>query len=46
MSVPIVRRYTTTVPGALNTPTPSIDDVTQLTIQQLNRSNTIEDWVN
>jgi len=45
MSVPLMRSYTTTG-AALNVFTPSTDDVTGLTIQQLNRSNTILDCVN
>ena len=45
MAVPLMRSYTTTG-AALNVFTPSVDDVTQLTIQQLNRSNTILDCVN
>jgi len=40
-----MRSYTTTG-AALNVFTPSIDDVTGLTIQQLNRSNIILDCVN
>ena len=45
MAVPLMRSYTTT--GALlNVFTPSTDDVTGLTIQQLNRSNVILDCVN
>jgi len=40
-----MRSYTTTG-AALNVFTPSTDDVTQLTIQQLNRSNVILDCVN
>ena len=45
MAVPLMRSYTTT--GALlNVFTPSTDDVTGLTIQQLNQSNTILDCVN
>ena len=45
MAVPLMRSYTTTG-AALNVFTPSTDDVTQLTIQQLNQSNTILDCVN
>jgi len=45
MAVPLMRSYTTTG-AALNVFTPSTDDVTGLTIQQLNRSNTILDCVN
>ncbi len=45
MSVPLMRSYTTTG-AALNVFTPSTDDVTGLTIQQLNRSNNILDCVN
>jgi len=45
MAVPLMRSYTTTG-AALNVFTPSVDDVTQLTIQQLNRSNAILDCVN
>ena len=45
MSVPLMRSYTTTG-AALNVFTPSTDDVTGLTIQQLNRSNVILDCVN
>jgi len=45
MSVPLMRSYTTTG-AALNVFTPSTDDVTGLTIQQLNRSNVILDAVN
>ena len=45
MSVPLMRSYTTTG-AALNVFTPSTDDVTGLTIQQLNRSNSILDCVN
>jgi hypothetical protein len=45
MAVPIMRSYTTT--GALlNVFTPSTDDVTGLTIQQLNKSNVLLDCVN
>ena len=40
MAVPLMRSYTT--PGlALNVFGPSTDDITGLTIQQLNRSNNI-----
>ena len=43
MSVPLMRSYTT--PGlALNVFGPSTDDITGLTIQQLNRSN-IDCWL-
>ena len=45
MAVPLMRSYTTTG-AALNVFTPSTDDVTGLTIQQLNRSNVILDCVN
>jgi len=45
MAVPLMRSYTTTG-AALNVFTPSTDDVTGLTIQQLNRSNVILDAVN
>ena len=45
MAVPIMRAYTTTG-AALNVFTPSTDNVTGLTIQQLNKSNTILDCVN
>lgn len=45
MAVPLMRSYTTTG-AALNIFTPSTDDVTGLTIQQLNRSNIILDCVN
>ena len=45
MAVPLMRSYTTTG-AALNIFTPSTDDVTGLTIQQLNRSNVIQDCVN
>ena len=45
MAVPLMRSYTTTG-AALNVFTPSTDDVTGLTIQQLNRSNIIHDCVN
>ena len=45
MAVPLMRSYTTTG-AALNVFTPSTDDVTGLTIQQLNRSNIILDAVN
>jgi len=45
MAIPLMRSYTTTG-AALNIFTPSTDDVTGLTIQQLNRSNTILDCVN
>ena len=45
MAVPLMRSYTTTG-AALNVFTPSTDDVTGLTIQQLNRSNIILDCVN
>ena len=45
MAVPLMRSYTTTG-AALNIFTPSTDDVTGITIQQLNRSNIILDCVN
>ena len=45
MAVPIMRSYTTTG-AALNIFTPSTDDITGLTIQQLNQSNEIQDCVN
>mgnify|MGYP003147284776 FL=1 len=45
MAVPLMRSYTTTG-AALNVFTPSTDDVTGLTIQQLHRSNVILDCVN
>ena len=41
MAVPIMRSYTTTG-AALNIFTPSTDDITGLTIQQLNQSNEIQ----
>jgi len=45
MAVPIMRSYPT-AGSALNIFAPSTDDITQLTIQQLNQSNEIQDWVN
>ena len=46
MAVPIMRQYTRAAPAAINTFALATDDVTGLTIQQLNRSNVILDCVN
>ena len=46
MAVPIIRGYTSAVPGALNTRTNVVDDITGQPTQQLNRSNTIIDFTN
>ncbi len=46
MAVPIIRAYTTAVPGALNQRTVVTDVITGLATQQLNRSNTIIDFTN
>ena len=46
MGVPIMRQYTRAVPAALNTFALATDDVTGLSVQQLNKDNSIVDYVN
>ena len=46
MGVPIMRQYTRTIPAALNTFALATDDVTGLSVQQLNKDNSIIDFVN
>ena len=43
MAVPLMRSYTTAVVGAINTVALATDDITGLSVQQLNRSNVILD---
>ena len=43
MAVPLMRSYTTAVVGAINTFALANDDITGLSVQQLNRSNEILD---
>jgi len=43
MAVPLMRSYTTAVVGAINTFALATDDITGLSVQQLNRSNVILD---
>jgi len=43
MAVPLMRSYTTAVVGAINTFALANDDITGLSVQQLNRSNVILD---
>jgi len=43
MAVPLMRSYTTAVVGAINTFALATDDITGLSVQQLNRSNIILD---
>ena len=45
MAVPLMRAYTMAAPAALNTFALATDDITGLTVQQLNRSNVILDFV-
>tara|TARA_R110000751_G_scaffold71572_1_gene145313 strand:- start:21 stop:407 length:387 start_codon:yes stop_codon:yes gene_type:complete len=46
MGVPIMRQYTRALPAALNTFALATDDVTGLSVQQLNKDNAIIDYVN
>jgi hypothetical protein len=46
MAVPIMRQYTRAVPGAINVFALATDDVTGLSVQQLNKDNSIIDYVN
>ena len=43
MAVPLMRSYTTAVVGAINTFALATDDITGLSVQQLNRDNVILD---
>jgi len=46
LAVPIMRRYTRAAPAALNQFALATDDVTGLSVQQLNKDNAIIDYVN
>jgi len=46
MAVPIMRQYTRAAPGAINVFALATDDVTGLSVQQLNKDNSIVDFVN
>ena len=46
MAVPIMRAYTFAAPAAINTFALATDDVTGLSVQQLNKDNAIIDYVN
>ena len=46
MAVPIMRQYTRIAPGAINVFALATDDVTGLSVQQLNKDNSIIDYVN
>ena len=46
MGVPIMRQYTLAAPAAINTFALATDDVTGLSVQQLNKDNAIIDYVN
>jgi len=46
MAVPIMRQYTRVAPGAINVFALATDDVTGLSVQQLNKDNSIVDFVN
>jgi len=46
MAVPIMRQYTRIAPGAINVFALATDDVTGLSVQQLNKDNSIVDFVN
>ena len=46
MAVPIMRQYTRIAPGAINVFALATDDVTLLPVQQLNKDNSIIDFVN
>ena len=46
MAVPIMRQYTRIAPGAINVFALATDDVTGLSVQQLNKDNSIIDFVN
>jgi len=46
MGVPIMRQYTRAAPAAINTFALATDDVTGLSVQQLNKDNSIVDYVN
>jgi len=46
MAVPIMRQYTRAAPLAINTFLLATDDVTGLSVQQLNKDNSIIDYVN
>ena len=46
MAVPIMRQYTRAAPGAINVFALATDDVTGLSVQQLNKDNSIIDFVN
>jgi hypothetical protein len=46
MAVPIMRQYTRIAPLAINTFLLATDDVTGLSVQQLNKDNSIVDYVN
>ena len=46
MGVPIMRQYTRAAPAAINVFALATDDVTGLSVQQLNKDNAIVDYVN
>ena len=46
MGVPIMRQYTFAAPAAINQFALATDDVTGLSVQQLNKDNAIIDFVN
>ena len=46
MGVPIMRQYTFAAPAAINQFALATDDVTGLSVQQLNKDNAIIDYVN
>ena len=46
MAVPIMRQYTRVAPAAINVFALATDDVTGLSVQQLNKDNSIIDYVN
>jgi len=46
MAVPIMRQYTRVAPAAINVFALATDDVTGLSVQQLNKDNSIVDFVN
>jgi len=46
MAVPIMRQYTRVAPLAINVFALATDDVTGLSVQQLNKDNSIVDFVN
>jgi|TARA_R110002051_G_scaffold282154_1_gene343930 hypothetical protein len=46
MGVPIMRQYTRAAPAAINVFALATDDVTGLSVQQLNKDNSLVDFVN